>query len=335
MEDLISVIVPVYNSEKYIDNCAESVLMQTYSAFELILIEDGSKDNSLKRCEAFCKKDKRIRLIRQNHKGASAARNLGIEVAEGKYLFFLDSDDMIHPHLLESLYRLQEEKHTVMAAGGICYSENGLFFKTAAGENGIERTPESFYLDNKIALKYVNKPVLCGIGGKLILRKAINSVRFNENLSHGEDTLFIYQLLVNGADLSVLCCDWYYYRRHEDNASREFSPEACQDRYRVERHICNHEMQSKRRENAIYIEWNIVVMITNWYVTGRISKDMELLKYTKELAEREMKLKIFHQLNWRMKLYFYLIIYCYPLSTVILKVSKKLRISLKCIEGWI
>ena len=324
MGELISVIVPVYNSGQYISSCAESVLMQTYSDIELLLVDDGSEDNSLEICEDFCKKDNRIRLIKQEHGGVSAARNLGIEAAEGKYLFFLDSDDTIHPQLLEALYKLQEERHTVIAAEGRQYGRDDIFLKTSDVKTAVKSMPKSFYLDNKKALKYINRPILCGIGGKLILRKAINSVRFNENLSHGEDTLFIYQLLANGADLSVLCRNWYYYRMHKDNASRNFSLKPCRDRYRVERYICNCEIRNGRIQNAVFREWNIVIRITEWYGAAKMHQNQELMKYIRNLAKREKKLKIFHRLNWWRKLYFYLFLYCYPVSGLALKVSKKI-----------
>ena len=103
-EELISIIVPVYNAEKYLEDCIRSVLKQTYTHFELILVEDGSTDNSREICRRASMDDIRILLIKQErNQGVSRARNAGIEAAKGKYLFFLDSDDTIHPQLLETL----------------------------------------------------------------------------------------------------------------------------------------------------------------------------------------------------------------------------------------
>ncbi|EOS71955.1 hypothetical protein C818_00102 [Lachnospiraceae bacterium MD308] len=320
MGDLISVIVPVYNSEQYLCSCIESVLKQTYSAFEVLLIEDGSEDSSPEICEMLCQKDKRIRLVRQEHKGVSAARNLGIEVSQGKYLFFLDSDDLIHPQLLEALYQLQEENHTVLAAEGICYGTADDFLKAALLKTSIRG--DDFYMDNKKALEYMNNPMLCGIGGKMISRTATDNVRFNETLGHGEDTLFVYQLLTKGGGVSVLQRDWYYYRRHEENASKEFSVKACRERYRIECYIRDHELQSKRKENAICREYNIIAGITEWYNKGRRCQNSNLMKYAKYLAKREKKLQIFRQLSWKTRLYFSLFLYCYPLSSVIFKIWK-------------
>ena len=120
--DLISVIVPIYNSDQYISGCVDSVLMQTYTYFELLLIDDGSTDHSRDICEGKCLLDERVRLIIQRHTGVSAARNAGIKASRGQYLFFLDADDMIHPKLLETLYQLLKKSKAVIATESRYYA---------------------------------------------------------------------------------------------------------------------------------------------------------------------------------------------------------------------
>lgn len=105
MEALISVIVPVYKVEAYLGRCVESILAQTYKNIEILLVDDGSPDNCPQMCEAYGEKDPRIRVIHQENKGLSGARNTGIDHAKGEYLAFIDSDDKWSPHFLESLYR--------------------------------------------------------------------------------------------------------------------------------------------------------------------------------------------------------------------------------------
>ena len=104
-QDLISVIIPVYNVEKYLETCLRSVINQTYKNLEIILVDDGSRDNSLKICQAFKKQDKRINVYSQNNGGVSSARNLGVSVATGKYIGFVDSDDWIENDFFFTLYR--------------------------------------------------------------------------------------------------------------------------------------------------------------------------------------------------------------------------------------
>ena len=104
MSELISVIVPVYNAEQYIEHCIESILKQTYRNFELILVNDGSKDNSLELCKAYANKDQRIKVFDRENGGASAARNTGLLQMKGTYVVFVDSDDYIARNYIENLY---------------------------------------------------------------------------------------------------------------------------------------------------------------------------------------------------------------------------------------
>lgn len=111
MFPLISVIIPIYNVEKYVKRCLDSVLNQTYCHLEVILVDDGSTDSSGKICDEYKKMDTRIRVIHKSNEGVSSARNLGIEVANGEYIAFIDSDDAMEKDCIEYLYRLIQENH--------------------------------------------------------------------------------------------------------------------------------------------------------------------------------------------------------------------------------
>lgn len=111
----ISVIVPVYNSEAYLEQCVRSLIHQTYQDWEALLIDDGSTDRSLEICRRSSGEDGRIKVYHQENKGASAARNNGLDIAGGEYIYFLDSDDVVHPHLFEEMIRQIEEYHVEMA----------------------------------------------------------------------------------------------------------------------------------------------------------------------------------------------------------------------------
>lgn len=103
-QGLISVIVPIYNTENYLEKCITSILDQNYHNLELILINDGSTDNSGKICEDFLEIDKRVKVRHKENSGVSAARNIGLDIAEGDYTCFVDSDDYLHPEMLERLW---------------------------------------------------------------------------------------------------------------------------------------------------------------------------------------------------------------------------------------
>lgn len=102
---LISVIIPMYNAEKYVDKILNCILSQTYSSFELIIIDDGSNDNTLSKCKFYSRIDNRVRLISQENQGVSVARNKGIEMSLGEYVSFIDADDLVRKDFLEVLYK--------------------------------------------------------------------------------------------------------------------------------------------------------------------------------------------------------------------------------------
>lgn len=127
MESLISVIVPVYKVEKYLDRCVESIAVQSYRNLEIILVDDGSPDKCGSMCDSWTAKDQRIRVIHKQNGGLSDARNAGIHASKGEYLVFVDSDDSIAPEMIERLYKAAQSANAKMALCNVlCVNENGL-----------------------------------------------------------------------------------------------------------------------------------------------------------------------------------------------------------------
>lgn len=162
MSDIkVSVIVPVYNVEKYLGQCLNSIINQTFEDIEIICINDGSKDNSLQIIYEFAAKDKRIRVINKQNEGISAARNQGMELAKGEYISFIDSDDWIDKNYLEALYTAAKRYDSDIASGGIIRvtgkrQRNKLiykkeeFTKDTDKKNRLTKTPVFSYVWNKI-----------------------------------------------------------------------------------------------------------------------------------------------------------------------------------------
>ena len=122
MDGLISVIIPVYNVAAYLPQCLDSVLSQDYEALEVILIDDGSKDESGAICDAYAARDSRVRVIHQQNAGGAAAKNAGLRIATGEYLTFVDSDDWLEPDAYASMMALaMEEKVKLVSAGRLRY----------------------------------------------------------------------------------------------------------------------------------------------------------------------------------------------------------------------
>lgn len=320
MEDLISIIVPVYNSEKYVDGCIKSVLLQTYINFELLLIDDGSQDNTRKICKELCDVDKRIRLICKEHRGVSVARNIGLKEAKGKFLFFLDSDDVIHPRLLETLYELLEKTQTIMAAVTHYCAGEGSFQNPPGWETDVYKEPRSICLSSERAIDYLiygnQEAMLYIMGGKLIRHEAVRTIKFSEKLTNGEDTLFLYQLLANGVTVSVLCQNWYYYRKRKAGTSRIYSVDTCQSRYLSYKYIIDCEILNGRMRNAVHLEKAALEAMINWYDIGRNKRDIRLIKYVRRLINKEKRLEIFLQVGCIKKIEIYLTLYCYPLYRI-------------------
>ena len=124
MQNKISIIVPVYNAEKYIDRCIKSIYSQTFTDYEIILVNDGSTDNSLALCKEYAEKDSRITVIDKENGGAGSARNKGIEIAQGEYLAFPDVDDWFEPDMYEDLYALAKQGDYDIVFSGVNYYGN-------------------------------------------------------------------------------------------------------------------------------------------------------------------------------------------------------------------
>ena len=120
-EKMISVIVPVYNVEEYLDNCIKSISSQTYANIEILVIDDGSTDDSSLKCDQWAKKDKRIRVIHKLNGGLADARNVGIEMANGEYLLFVDSDDYIERNMCEIMIKAMESSQADIVISGFCW----------------------------------------------------------------------------------------------------------------------------------------------------------------------------------------------------------------------
>lgn len=187
---MISVIVPVYKVEKYLEKCVNSILCQSYSDLEIILVDDGSPDNCGKICDELALKDKRIRVIHQKNKGLAAARNAGLVIAHGKYVAFVDSDDTIESGAYLMLHNMIE---TYDADIAICecrkVTENELLKQVEYSNY------EDELLDNNKLWELVFGQLNNSSCNKLYKRGFIGDLQFPENVVHGEDLLFNIEYL--------------------------------------------------------------------------------------------------------------------------------------------
>lgn len=190
MEFLISVIIPIYNSEKTLKKCIDSVINQSLKKIEIILINDGSTDGSKRICEEYKKNNCKIKVIDKKNEGVSSARNLGIELANGKYIIFIDSDDYIDKNMLEDMYKSSDMGNLDLICNGyIVENEKGKVLQTNKVKNIISTT--NGYLIDDILLN----TNLSYTWGKLYKTDIIKNkcIKFDKNLKLGEDSLFVYK----------------------------------------------------------------------------------------------------------------------------------------------
>ena len=221
---MVSVIIPVYNREKYIEECINSVFEQSYQNFEIVLVDDGSTDSTLSICKGLAEKDARIRIIEGEHKGVSAARNLALDNAEGEYVFFLDSDDTVHPLLFEALVKGMQESGAEIS-GSCCFPIRQINWHKL--DNAKEKHPAPAkleFLDNAQAVEAVfnGGTPLNLIGGCMMHRDLIADTRFNTDIYIGEDFLFVYENLIKSNKAAFLKQKWYYERIHDSNTSWDY-----------------------------------------------------------------------------------------------------------------
>lgn len=207
-DSLVSIIVPIYNAEKYLDSCIQSVLRQTYTNWELILIDDGSTDKSGRIAEEYGFADERITVFHQKNLGVSLARNQGIDEATGNYVVFLDADDELIEDCLAKTVNIAEETNADVVAGRSC--ENQELFQDRIIWTGAEA------LENSLK-DHLFTYSACA---KLIRREFIGKTRFTPDIRINEDSYFVFQLLCK-QNVFVLTNDViYFYRANSESSSR-------------------------------------------------------------------------------------------------------------------
>ncbi len=206
---LISVIVPVYKVEKYLGRCLMSILAQTFSDFEVILIDDGSPDSSPLICDEYAEKDGRVKVIHQPNSGPSAARNAGIAMAfeneQSKYLAFIDSDDCVHPQYFEFLLKAMEESDADIS---VCRHDYIMHDKPL---NSLIYDHPTVMLTDAENLLLTQTDSFNYVWGKLFGKKCFEDLRFPEGVSFGEDNLIIYKAFFKASIISQISEKLYYY----------------------------------------------------------------------------------------------------------------------------
>ncbi len=284
MEKLISVIVPIYNGEKYLEECLESIINQTYKNLQIILIDDGSKDKSGKICDEYAKKDNRIEVIHKENAGVSVARNTGLDNARGEWITFIDADDSVEKDFCKKL--MQKETNDVdciMCGYNRLINDKKIEIKSIGFSNKFEDS-------RKYLISSLNPQTGVGFSHMKIIRmSAIGNIRFNDNLKVAEDALFNIQLSGNIRKINFVDEKLYNYRLNTNSTVKKYDDKYT-EKYLKAMEECGKYIRIKYSNDSEIIQnyynfvaYHVLLIAVNYcYNPQNLNKRKTLKKICKE-----------------------------------------------------
>ncbi|MDG5814702.1 glycosyltransferase family 2 protein [Chitinispirillales bacterium ANBcel5] len=269
-QPLISVIIPVYNARGFLHECLNSVTHQSYRNLEIITVNDGSGDDSLNILKEYQARDSRIKIIDQSNEGVSSARNSGIKIAKGDYIFFLDADDFLSLETFKEMVSYADE--------GKCVTVRCAIYKfrmereTIAGCNSLNAMNSTSSISYQDYIKGLLTGKYSGfMWGLLFPAKMIKSIRLKNDLSHGEDLIFLLSCMsqTDGCVVSIRGKSLYYYRAHENAATSKTTPNSIKSSIKVV------EYAKSVLSKKYYLELNISYCILLWTMVRNILRDKQ------------------------------------------------------------
>ena len=278
---LISIIIPVYNLEKYIKECLDSILLQTYQNYEIIIVDDGSTDSSLRICQGYSSKDNRIKIYHQNNKGAGSAKNTGLKYVNGEYVTFIDGDDLVEKNYLEVLIS-NIDKNTISAIYFYFYKEDKLNKKLKRKEKVIPH--------EKILKEYFTDSTFMSPWGKLIPKEYVYDLKFKDGILEDADAM--YKVLLKADRIIVSNQSKYLYRVRDESTMNKSGEEkylAMSKRtFEIENQL--NEMKVSRSVYKTFYSWQLEYLLV-YYLRTTLSDDTkeELSRIRKLLQTRFFK----------------------------------------------
>lgn len=333
----VSAIVPVYNVEKYLSRCLDSIINQTYKNIEIILVNDGSNDDSLEICNYYKNKDKRIKLVNKTNGGLSSARNSGLRIATGEYILFIDSDDWILEETINELiyyaqkYKVDFVRYSPVYAG---YSniEDGTPWKFP-DERQIEpgyydkeriRTEifDRLFITDKLTLGPIVSAVLSLYSREFLLKY---NLYFDENIKYSEDVIFNAKVVYNTKSFYFIKDSYYYYYYYNNGSiTKSFNQDkwiSCKSlSYELEKYFNSIEMGYFSNQLRLMNFYNILSGVGN--VKG-IKNIKDKVTYIDSIVEDDftkesMKFKFPNNISWKLKVILWCIKHKLKLALIII-----------------
>lgn len=307
----VSIVIPVCNVEKYLKTCLDSVLAQQFRDFEAILVDDGSTDSSPLICDEYAKKDRRFRVIHQQNGGLSHARNTGTKAALGDYIFFLDSDDCIHPILLMKMTELAEKYHAALVQMDMEQVPEDFkdYEKEIDSNFAVYQfdTIEAFYnidKDNQKLSKDIRLITLV-TWSKLYRRDLVEKIPFPEEIKLHEDQMVIHRFVVEAGGMIFCRAPLYFYRSRQGSLITEGWTvkrltifECYKDRVEWAKKVQGDKKRTQELVYYIYIRYLVCMFKNYWMITRTLSGEEKkhyqkqvINRFRKELKNRDFPLK--------------------------------------------
>jgi len=275
---VISIIVPIYNAEKHLRRCLDSILAQTFMDFECILINDGSSDNCSVICEEYAQKDKRFVVIHQQNKGVSAARNAGLDVAKGEWVGFVDSDDWIDIEMFSILYEYTAKYNADIS---IC----GVRIIPTNEQNKYENGFKILNQEEALLMMFQNgKKTFGGYScNKLVKANIIsqNNLRFDSSINYMEDLLFFYQVFKHAKIIVYAPNPYYNYYTNSESITKQWGlTQAAKTAFSVMENLISLEKNYRIKKQIVTKKILFALILCNQYIKQNdcTNKDFEFLK---------------------------------------------------------
>lgn len=282
---VVSVIVPVYNVEKYIEKSVKSIKNQTLKDIEILLVDDGSTDTSGEICDQMAKEDPRIRVFHKKNGGVSSARNLGLDNAKGDYISFCDADDWMEPDMLEILYKMamKYEMMIPMVGHSIDFSN-----KRVRAEN--YPCIQIFDIEKAIYYLHIRKKVYHYIFDKIFSKKLINETRFKEELISGEDYTFLINVLLNSKGIvGVSVPKYHYVQRKNSFCNGGYNPKIKRSLENYKAVALKLSLKFPRMESIFNSHYLLEAMSTIPAMVKNENYDQQLIKEVVKLVRNNLK----------------------------------------------
>lgn len=279
----VSIIIPVYNVEKYLDECMNSILSQTMKDFEVILVDDGSKDNSGIMCDGYAEKDKRVKVLHKSNGGLSSARNFGLDSAIGDYILYVDSDDYISTDYLEQMHNvLSRKEYDMVIANTVNFLDGSKPTKEKVDEESVVEglTPEEA-MENI----YYQERFDTNAWAKMMKRNIAQMHRFKEGVLY-EDFDIIHEMIFSCKNIAFLSKPKYFYRCRQDSIMNSFFDEKKLYLLDIaEKHVNFIQEHHPRLIPAVYRRY----VYSNFHILGRIVFKPEYKEESKQIRKNILK----------------------------------------------